>query len=803
VRLVPTDLHQPPTNPRCSCQRREARKRHTIGLVPVNHERVHFSGLILWAAVAAALTFTLLLGGTFPGVFAPSFRIVDVQIAMITLLVWFAAARVRSEWSPASSLGLAIPVVLAVFLMCTLTSVMPRLSAEYFLYAIVLWSLYLLLVRLQNHQYVGPRIGSIAVALLVLIIIFYLRATLSTWQTWWSVVGQFTIPPLRPGFESLAFGNPSALGATVVLLFLAAVAHIGFGSGAQRAVVIGLSLVTLSVCLITGARSVWLGLLGLGLVFAVAWLASDARRRAFTAALRTTRGKVGVVAAVTASGLAAIVAGPGVLVRAGLADPFRPGYWLASLRMFEDRPLTGQGLGVWAVERASFTTAADLDFYIPHAHNIYLQTLAELGIVGLVGAIVLIGAVLRLLRRSLRGSAEQRAYACVAIGGIAYLAGHSLVDVVTNLPAVLLAFAIPISRLDALSQAGNSSHARRRQDGIHRTVSRLAAVTPAVFQVSSVAAALGLFAWTSVAVAHSSAVDAANRGDWVTALHGAERAVASDPDIPAYHVTLGLALARAGQTEAAIRELRMAAEADDWPHAWLDIAALHASLGDGSRAQDDLSRAERLGRQQSSLALQAAIQWAATGEPGQSIESLTAALRVAPSIANDPWWRAHPELAAVRRAALERAMDLGGIPGFRIALEVERLDKAATILDSMQSSDTTNLRLALAAWSGAATARSELEKRAADNPLDLETINWNAIVADHLDDGRARGRYRLWADLINGGSGSEAVGYRIVERLMPGEGPSGSYGPAYGQYLYLRPIPVDQVIEGYPQFVYR
>ena len=44
--------------------------------------------------------------------------------------------------------------------------------------------------------------------------------------------------------------------------------------------------------------------------------------------------------------------------------------------MFVDAPITGVGPGMWAPERILHTDEGELDFYIPHAHNLVFQTAA-------------------------------------------------------------------------------------------------------------------------------------------------------------------------------------------------------------------------------------------------------------------------------------------------------------------------------------------------------------------------------------------------------------------------------------------
>jgi O-antigen ligase len=758
------------------------------------------SRLIGWPLTIAGLTYLVIVGGGFVGVFAPTFRIVDIGIAALALGLWLVVAVGNHRWRPATVLWPAFGSIVGVFALSTVTSVLPRFSLEYVAYAIVVIALYLLLVRLQAHSFIGPRLGSIAVILLGAIAIYYLYVSVTLWQAWWAIVGRVTVPPLRPGFESLAFGNPSALGATCVLLYVAGVAQLGLATPGRRVVAIALGILTLAVCLITGARSVWLGAVVMVGVVAVLWIGSRSRRAALVAILRTGRGRAGLIAVLAAGGVAAVVAGPGILVRMGFGDPYRPGYWLASLRMFGDKPLLGEGPGTWAAERAPHTTISDLDFYIPHGHNVFLQTMGELGIVGVAAGVVVIVVVVRLIIRSLSGSDEQRRYGWAAIAAIAYLAGHQLVDVVTNLPVVLFALALPISRLDALALRARGPEPASAETSAARHLD--SSTTALVAGVVVVAIAVAGLAWsTRIAVQHQDAVDAANDGNWARALALAGDVVAADPDIPAYRVTLGLALARAGQADAAAAELRRAATIDEFPQAWLDVAALDQADGDVDGAREALGRALRLGRQQAAIALPAAVIAIRLGDRDLAIDAARSALVVAPSIVADEWWTTEPALADVRAAVVDQLTSAGSGTVFEIALRTGQVDEAATALGEM-SGDTTIQRLGLAAWQGDTVARRQLEDRAAAQPLDLGVLGWNIVVADHLEDLAARNRYRAWADLINGGAGTEAAGYRIVADLGE-EHPVGTFGLSYGQYLYLRPIPRDELVPGLPQLVYR
>ena len=45
----------------------------------------------------------------------------------------------------------------------------------------------------------------------------YIAAVVNDWLAYWQVLGRFAIPPLRPFFEGLTYGNPGLVAAMAVL----------------------------------------------------------------------------------------------------------------------------------------------------------------------------------------------------------------------------------------------------------------------------------------------------------------------------------------------------------------------------------------------------------------------------------------------------------------------------------------------------------------------------------------------------------------------------------------------------------
>jgi tetratricopeptide (TPR) repeat protein len=133
-----------------------------------------------------------------------------------------------------------------------------------------------------------------------------------------------------------------------------------------------------------------------------------------------------------------------VNLRVGLSDStrffsgggYRYDYWRIAWLEFKDAPLIGQGAGnyddLYFVERR---TNED----IRQPHSIEMQTLAELGLVGMLFLMLFVGAVAAGLWRQSRRALElpERRMVAVAAGGafVAWLV-HTSVDWLHNIPGV-------------------------------------------------------------------------------------------------------------------------------------------------------------------------------------------------------------------------------------------------------------------------------------------------------------------------------------------------------------------------------
>ncbi len=124
----------------------------------------------------------------------------------------------------------------------------------------------------------------------------------------------------------------------------------------------------------------------------------------------------------------------------------RYAYWRVAFRAFRDEPLRGVGAGGWAVYWLRYRSN---DGFAQDAHSLPLQTMAELGIVGLALLAVFLAGI------ALTARAAHRAAPGVAAGLIAaavvYVA-HAPLDWDWQMPAVTLVALIVAGALVALSE---------------------------------------------------------------------------------------------------------------------------------------------------------------------------------------------------------------------------------------------------------------------------------------------------------------------------------------------------------------
>jgi tetratricopeptide (TPR) repeat protein len=751
--------------------------------------------MLVWIGIATAAIWLVVIGGGWLGIYDSSLRIVTVSIAAIVLGGWAAVAWRRPVWRPRSVLMPAILACLGSLAISTAFSRVPRVSLEYLGYAILLAALYLLLVRLMATPFFRARLTSLGAVLLIAIAIVYVVVAVWLWIGWWQEVGRIAIPPLRPHFLSLSYGNPSAVLTIVTLFAIPAAAR--WSSWRPRGMLaFGLiAIVVAVVALLSGSRAGWLALGVTSLVAFVAMVANPARRQALRSVLaRNSRARVSRIwrIALPVIGLVGIAAAavllPAILDRVGAGgEDLRTSYVAVALRLFSQSPIVGTGPGTWTIGRIANTNVDETDYYIPHAHDVPAQTLAELGLLGGLAGIVLIASLAVLLRSAARSAhGEQRRWAWLTGLGLLYFGLHQVLDFYPNMPAVLFAAALPVAYLDATAEWKPSFA------GVPARLARLASAAGAALVVVAIA---GLLLQELPALQLAQAVDLADTGDWTAALAPARAAAAADPDIEPYQFTAGLAADRVGDHAGAAAYFKDVADRDDLPEAWLNLAAEQAAMGAPGDALTSLGRALRLGSQRVEIAMPAGDLALRLGQVDLATNAFADSIVLDPTLAADPWWTTDPARAAAFPAIVSAASSKATPDGrWWIALmtgDVERAGELAALSSSPQIANDV-----IAAWTGDGVAVARLTARCFANPRDIGGIWWCARIEAHLGNVAQADRYRDQAEVVS--AGSSGLTYQLRVNTKPVVGPTIPRSAAWdwGIYTYRRAIPSDMLVPG-------
>lgn len=750
-----------------------------------------------WAALALLTLYLVFFGGGWFGLYVIQLRITSVVLAGIVLGVWAVVAMRRPEWRPRSAIVAAIGACLASLAISTVFSQHPRLSIEYLGYAVILAALYLLLVRILSNPWFRARIATLTVGLFVVTSMAFVALVVKHWLDLWSLVGHVTFPPLRPESESLTLGNPSTVMAICVLLGIPAAVSVGLATPARRAIV-GLGALLLSfVVAVSGSRSGWLAI-GIAVAATAIAVVLDPSKRATLRALATqvrqSRLAVGLVAAILAvGGLGAILIGPSLVSRltGGGGENLRIGNWISAIRMFSESPVVGLGPGMWVTNRIRETVAPEADYYIPHAHDLYLQTLAELGVVGAIaGAVLVVNLGWLVIRAARSEDSRRRVWVWAACLSLLYFAAHQLLDIFVNMPAVMFAAALPVAWIDA-STSERPRLAQTLAMGIGVRGQQGLLVVGAVIAATSVG---GILFAEQPAQRHADAVALANNGEWLAALAPATEAVERDPSWPAYQLTLGLAASHAGLHEEAAAAFSAAAAIDDFPESWVNLAAERAIIGDRAGALDAISRSLRLGYQRTAISAAAGNLALELDSIPTATDALAWAVAVTPSWAADPWWHEDTSRIEIYQSVIDGAIERA-IPTRRweIAAMSGDMDRARKLVDELDASSQPLALDVIDARSGSDTAFRAVLARCDGDPLAGASLVWCARLSALRGDAGEADRYRRWGFITNVGYESQSE-LRVSDKVLVGRSVEGDVASFYGAYTYRRPTPWDLLV---------
>ena len=259
--------------------------------------------------------------------------------------------------------------------------------------------------------------------------------------------------------------------------------------------------------------------------------------------------------------------------------------WEAAIGEFRASPFLGGGAGSyeawWAEHRPILV-------FVRNAHSLYLETLAELGAVGLLLlAGFLLAALVSAARRLRAAAGEERSAVAALIAVFVVFLLEAAIDWIWQIPAVTGVAVVAVGVATGAATVASGLQGREERRSRRPRLSLRLAVALAAWPVLALQA-LPLLAEAKM----DGSREAAARGDFQRARADALAARALEPWASSPRVQLALVEEQVGELEAARAAVDEAIERDrgDW-RLWLVKARLETKAGDVRAARKSLARA--------------------------------------------------------------------------------------------------------------------------------------------------------------------------------------------------------------------
>jgi Lipid A core - O-antigen ligase and related enzymes len=719
-------------------------------------------------------------------------------IAIVVLAGWAIVALVRPAWRPRHDLLLPIAAVFLVFCLASLDSQRPRLTQDAILQAGELVLMFLLLTRLATDAFFRPRLVRVVAGVTIIILSAYALQVLIAWGIWWSSLGQLSAPPLRPPPAALSVVSPWL----AVLLGLLDLANVNLTAGIcllagpfaavvvwRRSTSLGVGVAAMGsfVLLASGSRGALVGAIVAGIVagaLAISVMVTGSDRGLGVRMRATPRSLIATAIAGLLLVGAFVALAPAFLQRfVGGIDEARVSLYRATLTLIAEHPILGTGPGTWPILHLGVTPEGARDIVQHHAHDTYLQTLSDSGIVGAIACLALALLVIRRLWTVFRTcDRADRAMVGAILVGLAGAAGHAISDNLVDLPTYCLI-------LLALVAIGLGTRAHSAPEPSHSTgwaghAVMALVVLAIVMPMPTILAHAGAEAQSALAR------EAADRGDWAQAEVFAREAVRADPGLTLYRIELGLAMAHLGRPEART-VLEQAAAEDPLPHLQLSVAMLALADGDPVAALDAALLAKSRSTGEAIIDLNLGEIAFNVGRRDLAVEAWGNAISMNVELAGSSFFSA-PARRDLRNAAIQRADGLLAEADDQVSRALLLAyagspTEAEASLRAADASTARDLALARVLWLQGRQhdAVAVLEKAAEMDVLAADVVHDLVNYCDRLDDKTCLDRYRPRELLLPVGTQSSAPndGSTIP---APADQRWRGVPPAYPRFVYLQ-----------------
>jgi O-antigen ligase/tetratricopeptide (TPR) repeat protein len=633
----------------------------------------------------------------------PSLNLVHQVGVTLLLGVWLVTLWRRERPFPSTPLDVPLLVCAVAWLLAALLGHDPRVSLQY---AWPIWVhilIFYFLVDLMRHG--RQRWAIEALVFFGSLIVLFSAVEMVSWYWGLPILPQFTQswphwfgltrpPVIHSVALILNYNNPT--GAYCVLLIpltlaWASTIHPRDSRWVLRILALGL-VVTL---LLTQSRGAYLGLAAVVGVSLLLWLLHDNTRRQFPVVLRPLLDPRMLIGGGVLAGVFFVGGICWLVVNRPGNDIARVDLWTAAIQMTYDHPLLGVGPHQFGAVRLEYPHYEYSPSYLPllHAHNVYLNSLAEGGVITfscLAGLVFIFGHIwLNAWRRAdpaLRLRLEGVLAALVGFGV------HNLVDSFIQTQLVL-----PVLILVAYTVwAGDCppADARQRRGLVVALIGLLAAIQLVFIPVH----------WA--AMKHQRALDLMGSDRLQEALTAERAARHADPWMDLYRLQEATILGRLADQDPAYLDEAITAYEDAlrrspaWDVGWHNLGALYAQAGYYQEAIQAARTAIAWNSLPSGYYLKLGEYQEALGRLDEARAAYEDALERQPSLASSGFWSdpAYPDRAAFLDQAVN---DLKPSTAFGIAVYRGDSGAAARIAQAVPPVPGSTMESEVdALWSG-------------------------------------------------------------------------------------------------------
>ncbi len=400
------------------------------------------SDFIALVVVTLLFSYAVTVGATFNGLIDPALHPTGLGLLGLTLVGWL-IVRWQGQWiwhrTPLDGVLLLWAVAFGLSLLTNLEA-SRRITIGLWYMGLYIGIGYVLHDAIANRVLRRERVVD-ALLIAGVVILYFAFLQLRVWLGQIQISG-FTLPP-RP---VSTFGNPNFLGGFLVVLIPFILSRLFATRNSIPRIGLALYLLLAVFMLaLTYSRGAWLGMVAGLIAWGGLYLAHQGllSRAGFTALWSQQRSAIrGLVITSSLVAAAAVVAILIVVVAslndAGRQAGLRTELWRGALALFQEQPLTGQGLFTFGREIVR-VEGVQPDRPHSHAHSVPFPIAADLGLIGLVTLLITVIVIVRSLRQNWqRTPPRDRLLLMGAVAAVTAFGVHQLTDLPTMMPAVAL-----------------------------------------------------------------------------------------------------------------------------------------------------------------------------------------------------------------------------------------------------------------------------------------------------------------------------------------------------------------------------